>query len=330
MPKKPVDKKNIVENWRQNPRAIKKYSFIQAFLPQEEKRSRSLFLSTKALALYAVFFLVVLTSFKLAPKYLPGVLGYASDIYVDELIKYTNQRRAEIGLAPLKINSTLSKAAEAKARDMFQKNYWAHVAPDGTQPWDFIISAGYDYSYAGENLAKNFNSSKQVVDAWYESISHRENLLGSNYEDVGFAVVNGILDGYETTLVVQTFGKPRVPTYLSSAEPELLPEKSVEVPPSSEASSTQIDIQESSEELSVSGLVKKRDGSTLSFIDVTDTTKYIGLSFFSFLGILLSIDIWYSHKRGIRKISGHTLAHLIFLLFIFGGIWLVLSPGKIL
>ncbi|HDQ88669.1 MAG TPA: CAP domain-containing protein [candidate division WWE3 bacterium] len=287
--------------------------------------------------IYSLFLIVFITSIKFIPKYLPGVLGFASDIYVEELLKYTNQKRAEAGLSSLKINSTLSKAAFEKAQDMFKNNYWAHVSPDGTQPWDFFVSVGYDYSYAGENLAKNFDSSKQVVDAWYDSPSHRENLLGPNYEDIGFAVVNGILDGYETTLVVQTFGKPRVPTYLSSTEPSSLPEKpvevssvfevppAVEIPVTTEVPATSVPVVPVAS-VEPSSVVP----ASSAFIDVADSTRFIGLSFVSFIGILLTLDIWYSRKKGIRKLSGHALAHLIFLLFAFGSIWLVLSPGKIL
>ena len=135
-----------------------------------------------------------------------GVLGYASNINSDELLKYTNQRRVDFGLEPLSMNSALSKAAQKKAEDMFKYGYWAHVSPTGTEPWSFILAQDYDYVFAGENLARNFSRSKDVVDAWFASPSHRENLLNRNYRDMGFAITNGVLDGYETTVVVQMFG----------------------------------------------------------------------------------------------------------------------------
>jgi hypothetical protein len=202
---------------------------------------------------------------------------------------------------------------------MFEDDYWAHVAPDGTQPWDFILGAGYDYVYAGENLAKNFNGSKEVVEAWYASESHRENLLNPNYEEIGFAVVDGILDGYETTLVVQTFGKQRVPTYLGSASVEPVEEKPVEL------------IEERAPATTVNlPAPLPRETLVLPAIDVTSASRLINISFGLFLGLLLILDIWYFKKKGIRKISGHTFAHLLFLLFAFVGMWFALSPGKIL
>jgi uncharacterized protein YkwD len=72
-------------------------------------------------------------------------------------------------------------------------------SPDGTEPWDFILGEKYDYIYAGENLAKNFSTFDDVVEAWYNSPSHKENLLNKNYTEMGFAIVNGELNGYETT-----------------------------------------------------------------------------------------------------------------------------------
>ena len=68
---------------------------------------------------------------------------------------------------------------------MFSKNYWAHFAPDGsTSPWDFIHQSGYNYIFAGENLAKGFTDANSVVAAWMNSPSHRENILSNKYKDV--------------------------------------------------------------------------------------------------------------------------------------------------
>lgn len=133
------------------------------------------------------------------------VLGYATSISVDQLAALTNQERASSGLAPLNFDSQLSSAATAKANYMFANNYWAHVAPDGTTPWSFINAAGYSYSDAGENLAKDFNTSAGVMSGWMGSAEHRANILSSTYSDMGFAVVDGTLLGAKTTLVVAMY-----------------------------------------------------------------------------------------------------------------------------
>lgn len=137
---------------------------------------------------------------------LPAVLGYAAVIPPDKVIELTNQERQKQGLNSLTINQELNSAALAKAGDMFAKDYWAHVSPDGVEPWKFITDAGYVYVFAGENLARDFTSPEAVVAAWMASPSHRENLLSPKYQEIGVAVVDGDLAGIPTTLVVQMFG----------------------------------------------------------------------------------------------------------------------------
>jgi uncharacterized protein YkwD len=136
------------------------------------------------------------------------VLGYATSISANEVISLSNQQRASNGLGALTYNSQLAQAAHAKAQDMFAQNYWSHYNPQGQGPAYFISNAGYSYSIAGENLAKDFNTSSGVVNAWMNSTGHRANILHSSYVHTGVAVVNGILQGSETTIVVAMYGAP--------------------------------------------------------------------------------------------------------------------------
>lgn len=177
------------------------------FIPTETNNFRAKLLHHDFLAFFLFLAISLNFLFKTNSKF-AQVLGFSTDITVEKLLYYTNQERIKHNLPPLKLNEKLSKAAQMKALDMFSKNYWAHYAPDGKTPWDFILEAGYEYEYAGENLAKNFMFSEDVVKAWMNSPTHRENILKKEYTDVGFAVVNGVLQGEETTLVVQLFGKP--------------------------------------------------------------------------------------------------------------------------
>lgn len=139
-----------------------------------------------------------------------SVLGQKSDVTSEQLLTLTNAARADSDRPALTLNAKLSQAAHAKARDMFAQQYWAHTAPDGSTPWKWIEEAGYNYHVAGENLAKNFVSSHGVVTAWLDSPEHRKNLLDSRYENVGFAVVPGKLQGNDTMLVVALYGTPQL------------------------------------------------------------------------------------------------------------------------
>lgn len=129
-----------------------------------------------------------------------SVLGVKVPITPTALLNDTNSQRHQHNEPGLSYNTSLAKAAYLKAQDMFAHQYWAHVSPDGVTPWHWFSKAGYDYAYAGENLAKNFPSADATVAAWMASPKHRENILSQNYTDVGFAVMDGRLNGKNTTL----------------------------------------------------------------------------------------------------------------------------------
>lgn len=138
------------------------------------------------------------------------VLGYASNITASDVISKTNIERNKLGLPELISNSKLNEAALAKAQHMFENQYWAHIAPDGTDPWFFFKKANYKYKIAGENLARDFSHTDEMMQAWMASPTHKANILNSKYTEIGIAVVDGKLLGAETTLVVQLFGAPQV------------------------------------------------------------------------------------------------------------------------
>lgn len=150
------------------------------------------------------------------------VLGGKANISTEELLTSTNQERRNGGLEPLRVDNRLTLAATEKARDMLANDYWAHTSPKGVSPWEWIKDARYSYSYAGENLAKNFSTAGSVVSAWMHSEDHRDNILNAHYRDVGFGVVEGELDGQKTTLVVAMYGAPRTTVTLIGTEPTVL------------------------------------------------------------------------------------------------------------
>ncbi len=328
---------------------IEKYQFIHHFVPHPVHRKRATLLSHKALFAYSLILLVLLFAVKVAiPKVFPGVLGYASNITVSDLYASTNKLRADNGLSALALNETLSAAARQKAEDMFKNDYWAHISPSGVKPWDFIIGANYDYSYAGENLAKNFNTSDEVVSAWNNSPSHRENLLSSNYDDVGYAVVDGVLGGYKTTLVVQMFGRPRTPSYLAGTEsgtPVGGPSVSEEAVKSESTQQAEVGAQELVPQEAIP-VVETEQPPVPAVISVQPTpqqlenpifpinlalaSKYMLAVFGFFILGLMVLDVWYSRRKAIPKFTGHTFAHITLLLFLVASIWLVMSPGSIL
>jgi uncharacterized protein YkwD len=176
------------------------------FLPKETNNYRSGLLHHKTLLAITLLFISAGLFASFVKSNFPAVLGISANFSNQELLILTNQQRQNNNLAPLTDNSELDQAAANKAADMFSKDYWAHNAPDGTTPWVFIKSAGYNYIYAGENLARGFNSASDVISAWMNSPEHRQNVLSPNYQNVGFAVATGRLSGEDTVLVVEMLG----------------------------------------------------------------------------------------------------------------------------
>ncbi|MCK4891228.1 MAG: hypothetical protein KAS78_01035, partial [Candidatus Pacebacteria bacterium] len=137
-----------------------------------------------------------------------GQAAIAADITAQRMIELTNESRKDSGLLPLKVNDKLTAAAAAKVDDMFKFQYFDHNSPSGLTPWHWIRSAGYDYLYAGENLAIDFVTAEGTHMALMRSIAHRDNILKPNYVEIGVAVKKGIFEGNESIIIVEQFGAP--------------------------------------------------------------------------------------------------------------------------
>lgn len=121
----------------------------------------------------------------------------------------TNEERGRNNLSILAENPILVRAAQLKAEDMATKSYFAHTSPEGKTPWYWFNIVGYQYSYAGENLAVNFSDSQDVTQAWMNSPTHRANIVGRSYKEIGTGVATGTYKGRESVFVAQVYGTPR-------------------------------------------------------------------------------------------------------------------------
>ncbi len=131
-------------------------------------------------------------------------------ISIDGIIYYTNLEREKVGLKPLVKNVSLSNSASQKVDDMFNKQYFEHVSPDGKTVADLVNTTGYKYQIVGENLALGiFYNDKDLVLAWMNSPLHKENILNPKYTDIGIAVGINEYKNQKQWIAVQHFGKPR-------------------------------------------------------------------------------------------------------------------------
>lgn len=130
-----------------------------------------------------------------------------STITSAKILELTNAERRKAGVAQLTSNSLLHAAAAQKAQDMLDKDYFAHISPQGITPWFWMAKVGYSYELAGENLAIDFTEAEDVVAAWLASPTHKENMLLPDYTETGIAAASGEFQGGTSIVVVHMFGR---------------------------------------------------------------------------------------------------------------------------
>lgn len=309
--------------------ARSRYFLIHYFFPHESNNHKAKLLHAPFLVIIIVAFIFFQFVLQIMPRFGVNVLGYAANISPEEVIRLTNQKRIEAGLAPLQYSASLSQAALAKATDMINDDYWAHVAPDGTQPWKFFLDVGYRYRFAGENLARDFPDATSAVEAWMASQSHRENILSPKYEEIGVGVVEGDLNGVDTTIIVQFFGTrytgtPAVPVAKAELE-NVAPTPTFSPSPAPLVGAT------SKPQQIAQGPATENGGPTGSRVLISPfkTTKGISIAVVGILLTVLVVDGIVVSRRGIVRIGARTFAHIAFLGMILAVV-IILKAGQII
>lgn len=176
-------------------------------IPDPDNDFRPLALRHKPLAFVSTLLIIA----KIAAASLIALLPTSAELSTitsARIVEFTNAERKKAGLFTLAVNSALANAAQQKAQDMLDKDYFAHISPIGVTPWFWMAKVGYEYEIAGENLAIDFTEAEDVVAAWLASPTHRDNLLLPAYTQTGVAVATGEFQGGTSTVVVHMFGKP--------------------------------------------------------------------------------------------------------------------------
>lgn len=127
-----------------------------------------------------------------------------------QIVGLINASRKNNGLKPLMRVSLLDHVAALKLKDMIEVGYFAHSRPGGkAYTWAFR-DAGYTKQTeawkAGEDLAKDFPTAAQTIQAFYASQTHREVMLDPVYDEIGVAYGHGVIGGKDSYLTVVEFG----------------------------------------------------------------------------------------------------------------------------
>lgn len=267
------------------------------FIPCGENKYRPEFLASKFLYYYAVLLLILKIGIAPFLACFPESFLFA-DLTKTALIELTNKTRISFGLQPLSINPLLEEAAYLKVEDMFEKDYFSHQSPEGISPWYWFQIAGYNYQFAGENLAIGFLDSEEVYRAWLDSSSHKSNLLNSDYSEIGMAVVKSEFQGKETSIVVQHFGSPQPQAKIV--------EKMVKTPEISEKA--EIPVGKSKVEILPEAATPFQTKEVLSAFQAAGDKNNLTFKLFSFLDS--------SYYDLLRKVIYVSLIFIIFSLFV--------------
>lgn len=199
--------------------------FRDHFIPHEGNGHVPHVLRHRVLFGYAVLLVLLKALVITVSVALPSSFVFSSAISPENIISLTNATRRALGITELKANARLAQAATAKAADMLTEQYFAHTSPSGETPWSWIHGAGYEYRYAGENLAVHYSSSEDTVNGWMASPSHRANIAATKYSEIGVGMAQGTFEGVTSTFVVQMFGHPKAeePATAPVTEPTTAP-----------------------------------------------------------------------------------------------------------
>jgi uncharacterized protein YkwD len=107
-----------------------------------------------------------------------------------------NAERTRRGLAPLQRRAQLDRASQAHSQDMVARRFFEHDTPEGIDPQQRMLAAGYpsDNAITGENIAWATGpkgSPAEIVDLWMHSPPHRENILRAAFTEIGIGLVRG-------------------------------------------------------------------------------------------------------------------------------------------
>lgn len=119
------------------------------------------------------------------PSVTPRPTNPPSNDFTAEVERLINERRAEHGLPPLRIDRRLGDAAAFHNDWMARNGCFSHNCPNEPPPLTRMRNAGYPAVSGGENIAAGYTSPLATVNAWMNSPGHRAAILNTTWPDLG-------------------------------------------------------------------------------------------------------------------------------------------------
>jgi uncharacterized protein YkwD len=129
------------------------------------------------------------------------------------IVHRINAQRAQYGLAKVKPNRQLARAADFHSREMLSANYFAHESANGgsffarVQRFSHKRALGETLAMLGGGCGRG--AAARIVEMWMNSPGHRAILLSSAYQRVGVGVRSGMLGGTKACMATADFGSKR-------------------------------------------------------------------------------------------------------------------------
>jgi uncharacterized protein YkwD len=127
-----------------------------------------------------------------------------------------NAIRRSHGLVPLKLNASLTAAAQGHSAQMLADGYFAHESGDGSPFWKRLTSystSAHGSSSVGENLLWSSPDvdAAHALQLWMGSPDHRNNILTGRWREIGIAAIHadsapGTYGGGPVTVITTDFG----------------------------------------------------------------------------------------------------------------------------
>jgi uncharacterized protein YkwD len=86
-------------------------------------------------------------------------------------------------------NDLLFNAAAAHSKDMADRDFFKHDTPEGVNPFQRMLNAGYKLGAGGETIAAGQNGIASVMNAWLKSSGHCNIIMSASYKEVGASCV---------------------------------------------------------------------------------------------------------------------------------------------
>lgn len=118
------------------------------------------------------------------------------------LLELINEKRSQLGFQRLRIDHTLSYAAQLKSMDMKQNEYVAHNSPTYGNANNMLKELKISFQTVKESIGAGHASAEEVFSSWLNSPVNRENVLDEEATHIGIGYSSGGIHSFYWTILI--------------------------------------------------------------------------------------------------------------------------------